>query len=242
MKKNKLRLYSQLLFLSATILIFIFLGNSKTHLICPNNVNCVLFSNLHSSYFFLSIGFILSILILIITAFFGRYFCSYVCPIGAIQDFIGFKAKMKHPKFLFFLKYIILFSIIIGSYFSGKIIYQNVCPVEFLAGKIPYYNLGFTILSIITLISIFWKRFFCTTFCPYAALMNITQWLMLKISQGKFPKSLSPSKCVHCGICKSHCSLDIEVDSKNPFDIVECIRCGECLDSCPIQKKNKRNS
>lgn len=237
MKINKLRLYSQLIFLSATILVIIFLGNTKTHLICPNNVNCILFSNLHSAYFILSIGFILSIVILIFTAFFGRFYCSYICPIGTIQDFIGFRAKMKYPKILFFLKYVILLFIILGSYFSGKIIYQNICPVEFLAGKIPYYNLGFSLLSIITLLSIFWKRFFCTTLCPYAALMNIIQWLMLKISKGKFPQSLSSSKCVHCGVCESHCSLNLKVDSTKSFDIVECIRCGECLEVCPMRKK-----
>jgi polyferredoxin len=237
LKMKNIRKYSQLFFLSIVVLTIIFLGNTKTHLVCPNNINCVLFSNLHSSYFILSIGFILSIIILIVTAFFGRYFCSYVCPIGAIQDFLGFKAKIKYPKFMFFLKYIILLAIILGSYFSGKIIYQNICPVEFLAGKIPYYNIGFILLSVITLTSIFWKRFFCTTLCPYAALMNITQWLMLKISKGKFPKSLSSSNCVHCGICQSHCSFGIKVDSKEAFDVVECIRCGECLEVCPMRKK-----
>ncbi len=237
MKNNKLRTFTQLIFLSALILTFIFLGNTKTHMICPNSINCVLFSNLHSSHFALTIGFILSVIILIVTAFFGRFFCSYVCPIGAIQDFLGYKAKMKHPRFLFILKYIIFFSVIIGSYFSGKIIYQNICPVEFLAGKISYYNLGFGVLAVITILSIFWKRFFCTTLCPFAALMNITQWIMLKISNGKFPKSLASKKCVHCGICASHCSLGLQVDSVKSFDIVECIRCGECLDVCPMRKK-----
>ena len=231
------RKYIQLFFLSIVVLVFIFVGNSKTHLLCPNNVNCIVFSNLQTPIFIITGGFILSLIILLVSAFFGRSFCSYVCPIGTIQDFLGFKAKNKIPKLLFYLKYFILLLIAIGSFVSGKIIYQKICPVELLAGKIPYYEFGFILLLISTIVSIFWKRFFCVTLCPYGALMNIVQAIVFKISKGKFPKTIIDSDCVNCGICKKNCYLDLNPVSNNIFDNVECLRCKECLDTCPIEIK-----
>ena len=243
MKKiNKYRLYIQLFFLTLIVLILIFLGNSKTHLVCPNYVNCVLLSNLQTPLFIISIGFVLSIIIILSTIFYGRYFCGYVCPIGTIQDLVGFKAKRKYPKSLFYLKYLILITTSIGSYLSGKIIYQKVCPVEMLAGKIPYYEIGFALFTIIIILSIFWKRFFCVTLCPYGALLNVFQTITYKISNGKFPKSLAPKNCLSCGICKNNCPMGISVYSKDVFDTIECIRCSECLEVCPIKKKEAKSN
>ncbi|MEA1973058.1 MAG: 4Fe-4S binding protein [Candidatus Cloacimonadota bacterium] len=244
MEKNVLkefRRYIQLFFLSVVILVTVFLGNNKTHLLCPNNINCVFFSNLHSPYFILTGGFLLSLIILIITAFQGRYFCGYICPIGAIQDFIGIKAKNNTPKKLFFLKYILMLFITIFSFVSGKIVYQKICPVELLAGKIPYYEFGFGILIFILFLSIFWKRFFCSTLCPYGALMNIVQYITFKLSKGKFPKPIVDKSCISCGICEKNCFLDLNPTSEKVFDQIECLRCKECLTNCPIEiKKNEK--
>lgn len=238
-KINKIRLYIQLIFLSAFVLILLFLGNSKTHLACPNNINCVLFSNLQNPGFLASIGFYLSLLILIFTVFSGRKFCAYICPLGTVQDILGFikiKKQTVSPV-LYYLKYIVLILILIGSYLSGKIIYQSICPVEVIAGKINFLTIGFWVVILMFIASIIWRRFFCIVFCPYAALMNIAQFIMIKISGNRFPLKKQPNSCVECTLCSKKCSMGAELVSDKIKDNLECIRCTDCYEVCPPMRK-----
>lgn len=104
---HTLRFIVQLLFLLISMLFLagiIVCGLPYTiHNLCPYSAVCFGFSknflcSLNSSAFGLTIAF--SFLILVLAIFFGRLFCSFICPLGTIQEYIFalFNKKSKKKK------------------------------------------------------------------------------------------------------------------------------------------------
>jgi len=86
----------------------------------------------------LSTGFIL---VLLLTLFSGRVYCSFFCPLGVLQDLMGFgrrllpgkKFRFKYSKPLNYLRFSILGALIVSLFFTG-IIAINLLD--------PYANFG----------------------------------------------------------------------------------------------------
>lgn len=168
----------------------------------------------------------------------GRFFCGFICPIGALQDFfkylgtkIGLKEiKLHNFKHFYFkpeiLKYIILIIVLVLSIlgmgnlispFSPWLAYLNIFT------GFNFYS-GFIILLIIMLASLFVKRIFCRYFCPFGAFQS----LLYAIGPLKISKSQNCNKCSHC---LKNCPVSIE----NTHDAIispECINCLECTSTC----------
>ena len=181
------------------------------------------------------LGFlIIRILIFLgLTLIFGRIFCGYVCPLGAMQELaslIRFKPKLnynrkfwKKKSFLrwgFFVIYAIS-SVIWGleatlfmNPFNGFLVLWS--PL------IIILSVSFPILLLTFFISIFIYRPYCRFLCPFGALANIF---------GKFSplKIRRTEHCVNCGICEKICPTleGYEFSSK-----AECYYCARCIDFC----------
>lgn len=162
---------------------------------------------------------------LVITFLFGRVYCGYVCPYGAIQELINIKnikIPKKVDKHLKYIKYILLIalptvSIIIGSEFGFEAPFKTLFDFSFLL--IPLI-----ITIIFALISMVSYRFFCRYICPYGALMG----LISKISIFRLFKD---KECIDCGLCVKACpqgAMCSPGESK-----AECIMCGKCIEKCP---------
>ncbi|MCX6155741.1 MAG: 4Fe-4S binding protein [Candidatus Kapabacteria bacterium] len=84
--------------------------------------------------------------ILLISAFWGRVYCSTFCPVGTLQDFIIFlkrKVSRKRIKYSFrahhnLLRYSIL-AIVIITLFFGSVFALNISDPYSIFGKIIYY-------------------------------------------------------------------------------------------------------
>ena len=141
------------------------------------------------------------VLPLLFSLFFGRVFCSGVCPLGAIQDLFVWKPlQMKTwiQKLLGIIPYI---------YFGLAILYAAtstdfvVCRYDPFVG-IYRLNADFTMFvlgGIFLLTSVFIARPYCRFLCPYGVLLNLTSRL------SKNHMTITPAECIQCKLCENSC-------------------------------------
>ena len=177
----------------------------------------------------------------------GRAFCGWLCPLGAVQDFVaewtrklfGEKRHIrgKQSKTILLLrlpvivdrplrytKYLALAVILIASLYMAFPPLREFCPVR------AVFGLKMTALLWLTLVvflagSILVERFWCKYFCPFGAALAIFN----KISPVRL--TLDHNHCNDCGRCDIECSMGIE-DVPANLNNVECVRCMECLNTC----------
>jgi len=70
-------------------------------------------------------------------------------------------------------------------------------------------------------------RFFCRVLCPLGALLGlVSRFGLWRIERDRW-------KCVHCGLCRSHCEGACDPDTH--IRAAECMVCFNCLEDCPHQ-------
>ena len=182
----------------------------------------------------------------------GRTICGWICPFGLIQDLLH---KIPTPKIrkkpimrlLGLTKYGILavFGLIIPIAYALRNVplpafCKFICPAGTLEGGLLllsnkvneglFASLGvlftwkFLLLVSIVVGCIFIYRIFCRFLCPLGALYGLFNKFCLVGVQ------VDEDKCIHCGLCVSHCKVDI----RHVAD-TECIQCGECIPVCPTK-------
>ena len=254
MKNNKaqeLRRIIQYGFLGITMIIVVLLIDGKlcsAHGLCPYSSVCFGVMSLNPAFAKLlyPISVIIGLLIAVASIIWGRRFCGYVCPFGTAQEMIyNLNPKSKKNKQLTFpiwlhkflnsFKYIIMFITILAAFRSMQYVYMKFCPV--LAMSHPQ---NITIASIITLFIIliggyFVNRFWCRYLCPYAALMNLFQYIgkILHIKSNRI--HASEEHCLDCRLCSKCCPMQIVIHEEKRVENVNCIFCLKCLQSCPIE-------
>ena len=163
---------------------------------------------------------------IILTFVFGRIFCGYLCPIGALQEIVYLipikKLKIRNKtlpvvfRMIFFIAFVVL-----GVIFSMGILT--------FFGFYDFFNLNVTsiffyIFSALLLVSIFVYRPFCRFFCPYGALLSLASIKgLLKLQRN--------ANCVDCKKCEVVCPTNEagRTDLKQ-----ECYLCNRCKDVCPV--------
>ena len=191
------------------------------------------------------LGFLIGFLVLM-GLIFGRGFCGWGCPVGALQDVtnktgIGKKLNKKiggeidHR--VKYIKYLILIAIPFLSYWSKDLFYTMFCPVGGITGTVPtltfYFNewtLGTTFPIKITSIVLFIilillvVRGWCKYLCPVGAFLaplNYKAGLSIRRDEGS---------CTNCNLCERACPMDVKEMGRH--EDAECILCGRCVDSC----------
>ncbi len=254
MKKNRdqeLRRKIQYSFLGITMIVVVLLINGifcSAHGFCPYSSICFGAMSLNPGFAKLlyPIVVIIGLLIAITSVFWGRRFCGYICPFGTVQEMISNlnprskKNKQLHlpvwlHNFLNSFKYVVLLITIVAAFRSIQYVYMKFCPV--LAVSHPQ---NITIASTITLFVIFIvgyfiNRFWCRYLCPYAAFMNVFQYLgrLLHIPSKRI--HASEEFCINCGQCSKNCPMQILIHEEKRVENVNCIFCLKCLQSCPVE-------
>ena len=176
-----------------------------------------------------STGYLLLFLVPTVAALlFGRLFCGYVCPFGALQELLHIrKLRRAIPerwmRILRFLPYGILAYLVIRVLVSGILTWSGATPFKafFTFGGTPL-TLGISGLFVVLSIVIF--RPFCRLLCPLGA------WLSLMSRMSPFRVRVG-TNCVSCGICDDACSTC--AIAKGGVSTSDCLLCGECIRDCP---------
>jgi polyferredoxin len=189
---------------------------------------------------------IILLAIIVISLIFKKGFCSWLCPIGTISEGTAklgatiFGRNFKLPRILdlilmslkylilAFFVYVIFFqmtALIIAAFLQGS--YNKVADI-----KMMYFfiNLSFTaavVISILFLLSLFIKHFWCRYLCPYGALLGvISVFSPWKIQRDE-------EHCLSCRKCDQVCPNRVAVSKEKRIYTPECSACLSCIEKCP---------
>ncbi|SHI93381.1 4Fe-4S binding domain-containing protein [Dethiosulfatibacter aminovorans DSM 17477] len=258
-KKINYRLISQIFFFALVALITMnhylaesgdglpFIGSMSLHAICPYGGVATFVALLKYGVFVQKIhpsSLVMLGIILFAGVLFGPVVCSYACPLGSIQEWIGKIGKRvfkKHNKIIPYsidskLRYVRYFVLIFTVYVttnSLKLMFLNIDP---------YYALfnfwseeavvgGIVALIATLVLSLLVERPWCKYFCPFGALMGLTNFIRI------FKIRRKSETCIDCKACDRACPMNIKVSDKEVVRNHQCISCGECTSDavCPVE-------
>jgi len=190
------------------------------------------------SNFYILAAVLLSALIL------RRVFCGYVCPIGAISEWIQVLASRLGLKparigrrldlFLSLLKYPALAAILYFTWKTSELIFRGFDPCYALLSRhgedITFWTY-FTAGAVIV-VSLFIKVPFCRWLCPLAAVLNpFSRFGLLRIQR-------NADACTGCKKCARACPMAIAVDEVAEVTKARCTSCLDCIEACP-ERENR---
>jgi ferredoxin-type protein NapH len=250
-KKINLRKAIQNSFFVVMIFLTLFMITGKinsAHQFCPYSAVCF-GAMAPRGIITYSTTIILSLIILVLTIFIGRKFCSYICFLGTLQEklFNLFKRSSPiviHPwlhKILSWFKYLILVFTLTRVILLVQYVYFEACPVLSISFITQITIKGIIILAIIFVLGIFFERFWCRYMCPYGALLNIFQALgkLLGLKRAKILRDISDS--MECRNCPNYCPMGIDINTRDIIEDLSCIHCMKCIRTCSETDRSKEN-
>jgi ferredoxin len=165
------------------------------------NVSLALFNEGYSMPLPVLLFFIIP---LVFALFSGRVFCAGVCPLGTIQELVGFKQIKVHrnvERILGALPFIYLGLAVLFAATESQFLICRYDPfVGIFRLDAPYTMIIFGSLLLVT--GIFVNRPYCRYLCPYGVLQNI-------FSRFSFRHlSVTPAECRVCRLCEPSCPYD----------------------------------
>ena len=161
----------------------------------------------------------------------GRIYCGWVCPMGAVQEFLHrAKTRWRPParldRALRYLKYAVLAGVIGLTVYGIKTPWSQVDPFKALF-NLDWAPVATVLLIAVAIGSLFIFRPWCRYVCPLGALLALASRL------GLFRPVIGEA-CTGCKRCVRECPMGAV--SKGPsgvqVDRAECIRCEECVGAC----------
>jgi polyferredoxin len=192
-------------------------------------------------------GLIILAAILLMSVVLKKAFCGWLCPVGTVSEGLWrlgkklFKRNFTVPRWLDYplrsLKYLLmaffLYSITTmdSAELKGFIYspYNKMADVKMYVffAEISGFALG--TITVLMLLSVFIKNFWCRYLCPYGALLGLTGLLApFKITRNK-------ETCVDCELCTKACPSNIKVHALGRVRSDECMSCMECVAVCPVK-------
>lgn len=189
-----------------------------------------------------------------ITLIFGRFYCSTVCPIGTITEWIN-RGRKLFPRFnkpysfrpgvRYSIHILIIYALTLLAGVVGVAyiiepwnIVRNLCSwIAPEAVSLTWLSLGFSavvggvfgLLAVIPIVvlALLEGRRFCTDICPIGtALSLVGRYSVYHIE-------IDPDACTSCGLCEDICASKCVKVVSRYVDDSRCIRCLDCVAKCP---------
>ena len=209
---------------------------------------------LSGRFFEMGMVALVSTILLIITALiFGPLFCGFLCPAGALPEYLSrlvpTKYQINWDKHLptAALRYGFLLGFVLAP-FTGGLIACAYCNFYVFDLLLNYSAWGYVVAytSSLLLTMLFWLvvfglftqggRGFCTFFCPVGAMQNFAHYIgsFLPFS---FQLRINKKSCVKCGLCVKKCPMNALSLSAEGIEHNRhiCILCMECVSVCPTK-------
>lgn len=195
----------------------------------------------HPAAFFLFVAF------LAIAFLFRKAFCSWLCPVGTVSEYLWraghqvFGRNLHLPRWLDILlrglKYLLLgfFVWAVGN-MSAESIEQFMRSPYGVIADVRMLNFfryigesAAIVIAILVIASVLIQNFWCRYLCPYGALLGFASLLSpLRIRR-------SEPACIDCAKCAKACPSALPVDKLITIKSAECTGCMECVAVCPAQ-------
>ena len=184
-----------------------------------------------------------------LTLVLGRFFCGWLCPFGAIHEFITWiggkrqKPSSRPNPRLLRIKYLILAAIIVAALAgmplagwldpfalltrSTSVAIEPAASNVFWGGwvriSVQPMLIG-SIFLLVILLNVWRRRFFCTALCPLGAFYGwIGRFSLLRFE--------ATSECTQCRGCTERCTYNGGPSSEHLKS--ECDLCFACVADCP---------
>jgi polyferredoxin len=194
-------------------------------------------------------GMFLLIAFLAISFLFRKAFCSWLCPVGTISEYLWLagqklwrrKSPLAMPRWLDIglrgLKYALLGFFVwavtsmgseeLAAFINGP--YGVIADVKMLNFFRHIGETGGIIVAVLVVASFFIEHFWCRYLCPYGALLGIAAFL----SPARIRRN--PETCIDCAKCVKACPSALPIDKLVAVKSAECTGCMECVAACPAK-------
>ena len=178
---------------------------------------------------------------------FRKAFCSWLCPIGTLSEYLWragkklFKRNFFLPRWLdlplrglkYFLLGLFVWAIstmsVVGIRDFMQSPYGLIADVKMLNFFRHIGETGLIVLGVFVVASVFVPNFWCRFLCPYGALLGLSSWL----SPTRIRRNAET--CIDCAKCAKVCPSALPVDKLVQIRSVECTGCLDCVAVCPAQ-------
>lgn len=217
-----------------TVVCLGYFGFYREGCVCPigstQNVAVALVDPSYAVPFYVIAIFVLPLLAAL---FFGRVFCSGVCPLGAIQELVVLKpveVPARLDAALGWLKWVYLG---VALYYAVLPAVERdflICRYDPFVGLFRFTGSAWLLLTggALLVLGMFVGRPYCRWLCPYGALLSVFS----RYSWRSF--SITPDRELDCGLCEHACPYGAIEERRAQRS--DCFACGRCFASCPVQR------
>jgi polyferredoxin len=190
-------------------------------------------------------GLFLLLAFVVISFAFRKAFCSWLCPIGTISEWLWqggrelFGRNVALPRWLDVplrgVKYLLLafFAWAIARMPAADIAaflqspYGVIADVKMLNFFRYLGTTGAVVIAVLVVLSVVVKNAWCRLLCPYGALLG----LVSLVSPVRIRRNAEA--CIDCAKCAVACPSLLPVDRVASVRSAECTGCLECVAACP---------
>lgn len=169
-----------------------------------------------------------------------KAFCSWVCPVGSVNEWIlrlVRRTRLRLPiepapgvdRALRWLRLPVLAVILFFTWKTGELVFRGYDPYYILTSvhghEVKLWS--YAILAVVLALGVVVPMAWCRYLCP----LGITLWPFSAL--GRLRLSRTESRCTACAACSRACPQGIDVAGGTEVRSGECTLCLECTEVCP---------
>ncbi len=179
-----------------------------------------------------------------------KSFCSWICPVGTISEWIARLGRHVFPlrkdidgsplhaleptrrwdRILRWLRLPVLVVILYFTFRTGELIFRGYDPYyilfSFHGHDVFYWS--YIVIGVILLGIVVFPMAWCRYLCPLSAALSPFSAI------GRLRIARNPDRCTSCGACDRVCPHSLSVSRMNQVTSGECTLCLECTEACPV--------